>query len=53
MDRLKELDELDVLRKAVLAGEESGVAGGDVIKEIRDRMQRRALAGPPPQMRNL
>jgi hypothetical protein len=53
MDRLKELDELDVLRKAVLAGKESGVAGGDVIKEIRDRMQRRALAGPPPQTRNL
>jgi len=35
---------LEALRAAVLAGEESGVADGDVIGEIRERMRRRALA---------
>ncbi|MGP8187636.1 MAG: type II toxin-antitoxin system ParD family antitoxin [Terracidiphilus sp.] len=35
---------LEALRSAVLAGEESGVADGDVIGEIRERMRRRALA---------
>ena len=35
---------LDALRVAVLAGEESGVAEGDVFGEIRERIQRRALA---------
>ena len=44
---------LESIRQAVLAGEESGVAAGDVMKEIRERMRRRALAGSPPQMRNL
>jgi len=33
-----------IVREAVLAGEESGIADGDVIKEIRERMKRRALA---------
>jgi hypothetical protein len=44
---------LEAIRGAVLAGEESGVADGDVIKEIRERMRRRALASPPPRVRNL
>jgi hypothetical protein len=44
---------LEVIRRAALAGEESGVADGDVMKEIRERMRRRALASSPPQMRNL
>ena len=35
---------LDALRAAVLAGEESGVAEGDVMGEIRERIRRRALA---------
>ena len=34
---------LEALRAAVLAGEESGVAEGDVFGEIRERMRRRAL----------
>jgi antitoxin ParD1/3/4 len=38
-DRLK----LDALRAAVLAGEESGVADGDVMGEVRERIRRRAL----------
>jgi hypothetical protein len=44
---------LEVIRRAVLAGEESGVAAGDVMKEIRERMRKRALASLPPRMRNL
>jgi antitoxin ParD1/3/4 len=32
------------IREAVLAAEESGIADGDVMKEIRERMKRRALA---------
>jgi antitoxin ParD1/3/4 len=35
---------LEVIREAVAAGEESGIAGGDVLKEVRERMRRRALA---------
>jgi antitoxin ParD1/3/4 len=35
---------LDALRSAVLAGEQSGIAKGDVFGEIRDRVRRRALA---------
>ncbi len=35
---------LEAIRGAVLAGEESGVAEGDVMQEIRERMRRRALA---------
>lgn len=38
-DQLK----LEALRAAVLAGEESGVAEGDVMSEVRERMRRRAL----------
>jgi hypothetical protein len=33
---------LELLRKAVLAGEESGIADGDVMKEIRERTHNRA-----------
>ena len=35
---------LESLRSAVLAGEQSGIAEGDVFGEIRERIQRRALA---------
>jgi antitoxin ParD1/3/4 len=35
---------LEALRSAVLAGEQSGIAEGDVFGEIRERIQRRALA---------
>jgi antitoxin ParD1/3/4 len=35
---------LEVIRDAVAAGEESGIADGDVLKEVRERMRRRALA---------
>jgi antitoxin ParD1/3/4 len=35
---------LDALRSAVLAGEQSGFAKGDVFGEARDRVRRRALA---------
>jgi antitoxin ParD1/3/4 len=38
-DQLK----LEVLRAAILAGEKSGVAEGDVMGEVRERMRRRAL----------
>jgi len=34
---------LEALRAAVLAGEESGVAEGDVIGDVRERIRRRAL----------
>jgi antitoxin ParD1/3/4 len=34
---------LDAIRSAVLAGEQSGIAEGDVFGEIRDRIRRRAL----------
>jgi hypothetical protein len=44
---------LDIVRRAVLAGEESGIAAGDVMKEIRERIRRRVLASMPPRMRNL
>jgi antitoxin ParD1/3/4 len=40
----EDLARLEVIRGAVLAGEESGIADGDVMKEIRERMRRRALA---------
>lgn len=33
---------LDALRAAVMAGEESGVAKGDVFGEIRNRVRKRA-----------
>jgi antitoxin ParD1/3/4 len=35
---------LDALRSAVLAGEQSGVAEGDVFGELRDRVRQRARA---------
>ena len=35
---------LQVIREAVLAGEESGIADGDVLREVRERVRRRALA---------
>jgi len=38
-DQLK----LEALRAAVLAGEVSGVAEGDVMGEVRERIRRRAL----------
>ncbi len=44
---------LEAIRKAVVAGDESGIAAGDVMNEIRERMRRRALASLPPQVRNL
>ncbi len=34
---------IEALRAAVLAGEESGLAEGDVVSEVRDRILRRAL----------
>ena len=34
---------LEALRAAVLADEESGVAEGDVMGEVRERIRRRAL----------
>jgi len=34
---------LEALRAAVSAGEESGVAEGDVMSEVRERIRRRAL----------
>lgn len=34
---------LEALRAAVLAGEESGIAEGDVMGEVRERIRRRAL----------
>lgn len=34
---------LELIRAAVLAGEESGLAEGDVFGEVRERMRRRAL----------
>lgn len=35
---------LDALRSAVVAGEQSGVAKGDVFGELRDRVRERARA---------
>jgi len=35
---------LQALKAAILAGEESGVAEGDVMSEVRERIRRRALA---------
>lgn len=45
LERSEEEDraKLMALRAAVLAGEESGVADGDVTGEIRERIRRRAL----------
>ena len=43
-DEKEDRARLEVIREAVAAGEESGIADGDVLKEVRDRMRRRALA---------
>ncbi len=39
----EEQAKLEALRAAVQAGEESGVAEGDVMSEVRERIRRRAL----------
>jgi antitoxin ParD1/3/4 len=46
LEKVEKEDEakLDALRAAVVAGEQSGVAEGDVFGEIRDRIRNRALA---------
>jgi antitoxin ParD1/3/4 len=41
MDEKKDKAKLDAIRTAVLAGEESGVAEGDVFGEIRNRVRER------------
>ena len=45
LERSEREDEikLQALRAAVLAGEESGIAEGDVMGEVRERIRRRAL----------
>jgi hypothetical protein len=45
LDRAEEKDEakLDAVRAAVRAGEESGVAEGNVFPELRYRVRQRAL----------
>jgi len=45
LERSEREDEikLEALRAAVLAGEESGAAEGDVMAEVRERIRRRAL----------
>jgi antitoxin ParD1/3/4 len=43
-DEKEDRARLQVIREAVVAGEESGIAEGDVLKEVRERMRRRALA---------
>ncbi len=47
MAEKEELVRHEVLREAVFAGEQSGIAEGNVMEEIRERMRRRALASPP------
>ncbi len=42
-DDQEDLAKLEVLRAAVLAGEKSGVAEGDVFAEMEERITRRAL----------
>lgn len=42
-DEQEDRARLDVLQAAVLAGEESGIAEGDVFAEMEERMTRRAL----------
>jgi antitoxin ParD1/3/4 len=39
----EDLARLEALRSAVSAGEASGVADGDVMGEVRERIRRRAL----------
>lgn len=42
-DEQEDRAKLEAIRIAVQVGEESGVAEGDVIREIRERIRRRAL----------
>jgi antitoxin ParD1/3/4 len=44
LDEREDRARLEAIRSAVLTGEESGVADGDVMGEVRERMRRRALA---------
>ncbi|HEY1897990.1 MAG TPA: type II toxin-antitoxin system ParD family antitoxin [Terracidiphilus sp.] len=39
----EDLARLEALRSAVSAGEASGIADGDVLGEVRDRIRRRAF----------
>jgi antitoxin ParD1/3/4 len=45
LERIEREDQvkLEALRAAVQAGEESGIAEGDVVNEVRERIRRRAL----------
>jgi antitoxin ParD1/3/4 len=42
-DEQEDLAKLEAIRTAVREGEESGLAEGDVVGEIRERIRRRAL----------
>jgi antitoxin ParD1/3/4 len=42
-DELEDRAKLEAIRVAVQAGEDSGVAEGNVIDEVRERIRRRAL----------
>jgi antitoxin ParD1/3/4 len=46
LDKVEKEDKakLEALRAAILAGERSGIAEGDVFGEIRERIRNRALA---------
>jgi len=47
-DEKEDRAKLKALRAALIAGEQSGIAEGDVIAEVRERIRRRAqLAGRP------
>ncbi len=43
-EELEDKAKLEALREALIAGEQSGVAEGDVLGELRERIRRRALA---------
>lgn len=43
-DEREDQAKLDAIRAAVQAGEASGIAKGDVLSEIHERIRRRALA---------
>jgi hypothetical protein len=40
-DEQEDQAKLEAIRAAVLAGEQSGIAEGDVIEEVRERIPRR------------
>ena len=44
LDRREKHPQLEAIRAAVLAGEQSGIAEGDVFAELRERIRRRASA---------